>query len=157
LRAAKTKPIPFCQQLGDDIHEMICDQNDDAENYRGLDSTRDTEAEVETALRFFPNLIRRRKEVVWDDFEDDWIDTVDEGEYPIECLLYTLGNNGCHRNLKAIPFIHLFARLAVDFRLMSMKEEGCYVMVDLIFYSVLLTVLNHWMTKSIINILTMYV
>mmetsp|Transcript_63171 Transcript_63171/g.70748 ORF Transcript_63171/g.70748 Transcript_63171/m.70748 type:complete len:110 (+) Transcript_63171:19-348(+) len=36
----------------DEIHEMLCDQNE--ENYQGLDSDRDTEAEVETALRFFP-------------------------------------------------------------------------------------------------------
>jgi hypothetical protein len=38
--------------LGNDVHELLC--NNDAENYRGLDSDRDTEAEVETAIRFFP-------------------------------------------------------------------------------------------------------
>jgi len=47
----------FLENLEDDIHEMLCDNDvmgEDGRDYGGLDSGRDTEAEVETAIRFFP-------------------------------------------------------------------------------------------------------
>jgi len=47
----------FLENLGDDIHDMLCE--DDLRNYRGLDSDRDTEKEVETAIRFFPEVLSR--------------------------------------------------------------------------------------------------
>jgi len=52
----------FLDNLEDDVHDMIFDQNVSLD-YQGLDSERDTEAEVETALRFFPEVLSRRKEV----------------------------------------------------------------------------------------------
>jgi hypothetical protein len=45
----------FLENLGDDIHDMLCEN--DLRNYRGLDSDRDTEEEVETAIRFFPEVL----------------------------------------------------------------------------------------------------
>ena len=66
----------YITSLGEDIHGMLCDQND-GDNYQGLDSNRDTEAEVETALHFYPHLLSRRKEVQWGRYEggeeDAWI------------------------------------------------------------------------------------
>ena len=38
---------------------MLCDQNND-ENYQGLDSNHDTEAEVKTAVQLYPNAISQR-------------------------------------------------------------------------------------------------
>eukprot|EP00751_Fragilariopsis_kerguelensis_P013342 CAMPEP_0170760910 /NCGR_PEP_ID=MMETSP0733-20121128/1846_1 /TAXON_ID=186038 /ORGANISM="Fragilariopsis kerguelensis, Strain L26-C5" /LENGTH=140 /DNA_ID=CAMNT_0011100771 /DNA_START=35 /DNA_END=457 /DNA_ORIENTATION=- len=70
----------------DEIHEMLCDQNE--ENYQGLDSDRDTEAEVETALRFFPEVISLRTEN-------------SGNEYPIQRLC-RFSNYKC--NVKAASF-----------------------------------------------------
>jgi hypothetical protein len=49
----------FLEVLEIDVHYMLCD-NDvyaDGSAYRGLDSGRDTEAEVEAILRVFPNVL----------------------------------------------------------------------------------------------------
>ena len=43
----------YVEKLENDIHSMLCARYDD-EDYQGLDSDRDTDAEVETALRHFP-------------------------------------------------------------------------------------------------------
>jgi hypothetical protein len=48
----------FLKNLGNDIHELLCDI--DVENYDGLDSDRDSEEEVETALRIFPKVLSRK-------------------------------------------------------------------------------------------------
>ena len=48
------------EKAENDAHAMICDQN--LENYQGLDINRDTIKEVETIVRFFPNLLLKRKE-----------------------------------------------------------------------------------------------
>jgi uncharacterized membrane protein YqiK len=45
----------FLDKTKNDIHDMLCDSN--YENYRGLDSSRDTEEEVETAVQFFPGVL----------------------------------------------------------------------------------------------------
>jgi hypothetical protein len=80
----------FLQDLGDDIHDMLRD-NLDSNNYRGLDSNRDKVAEVETAIRFFPDVLSRRKQRVSYDEE--------EPLYPIQCL--SARNTGYyHLNLK---------------------------------------------------------
>jgi hypothetical protein len=48
---------------------MICDDSVSADNYCGLDTERDIEEEVETTIRFFPEVLSRRKEIVLDDEE----------------------------------------------------------------------------------------
>jgi len=118
----------FLDDLDDDIHGMLCDQNYD--NYQGLDRNRDTIAEVETAIRFFPEVLSRRKDVIWasDDMNDSrWIDAPEnEGDYPIQCLLNRLDNDGkmilC--NLKAAPFIVVLARLGMDLNQFEEEERG---------------------------------
>ena len=49
-------------ELGNDIHEYLCDRNKDY--YQGLDSSRDTKEEVETVVREFPSVLWRRKKVL---------------------------------------------------------------------------------------------
>jgi hypothetical protein len=49
----------FLDQAEEDLHTFLCD-NKQHENYRGLDCDRDTEDEVEAAIRFFPNILSRR-------------------------------------------------------------------------------------------------
>jgi hypothetical protein len=51
----------FLDNLGDDIHDMLCDYSIDADNYHGLDSERDTEEEVKIAVRFPPEILSTRK------------------------------------------------------------------------------------------------
>jgi len=66
-----------------DVHAMLCDNNfiadadadadadagagadadADADEYRGLDSSRDTEAEVEAIIRAFPRSIIKKKRI----------------------------------------------------------------------------------------------
>ena len=132
----------FHHELKRDIHTMITNQSYDT-NYTGLDATRDTEAEVEMALRCYPENISKRKTEIWDhgvvsdsedeEFGDDndryggWVvaRNRDEGEYPINCLTYVRNDEGgavC--NKKALPFIHLFAQLAIEFKSFTDDERG---------------------------------
>lgn len=122
----------YIESLGNDIHEMLCDQNS-GENYRGLDSNRDTEAEVETALQFYPHLLSRRKETTFalnGVGEYEWIDAPDgEGHFPIQCLCYVYWVDGNLRynsrcNLMAVPFIAVLARLAIEFHAFREEERG---------------------------------
>jgi hypothetical protein len=56
-----------------DVHAMLCDNNfiagadadadADADEYRGLDSSRDTEAEVEAIIRAFPRSFIEKKRI----------------------------------------------------------------------------------------------
>ena len=41
----------------EDIHAMICKNDIDYADYQGLDRSCDTEAQVETAIRFFPEVV----------------------------------------------------------------------------------------------------
>jgi len=94
---------------------MICDNNDgdDDANYRGLDSSRDTEAQVETALRFFPEVI---SQPCWEDGDEDEGEDEDEDEeYPIQRL--------CN-NRKALSFIAGVARLAIEYHSFEDHERG---------------------------------
>jgi hypothetical protein len=68
--------LEFLEILEEDIHDMLCDNGFGDDYYRGLDSDRDTEAEVETAIRFFPDVLSRRSRP---EIEGDEI------YYPIQC------------------------------------------------------------------------
>ncbi|OEU23279.1 hypothetical protein FRACYDRAFT_233452 [Fragilariopsis cylindrus CCMP1102] len=99
----------FVTKTKDDIHDMLCDNKDEAPNdddrydryYRGLDSNRDTAAEVETALRFFPEVLSRRGGPY--------------NKYPIQYLAI---------KVKAVPFIPLVVQLALEFGLFEEIERG---------------------------------
>jgi len=122
----------FLDNLGNDIHYMICDYDveAEAEDYDGLDSDRNTEAEVETAIRFFPNVLTRRKEVTWwyiDDDEDDDDEDDEDGEllYPIQLLpCYCDADENWKCNVKAVSFVPTLAKLAIEFGSFEEEERG---------------------------------
>jgi len=87
----------------DDIHDMLCDQNE--ENYQGLDSDRDTEAEVETALRFFPEVLPLLKDNL----------------YPIQRLCRF---SNYKFNVKAASFVSILARVAIESHSFGEHERG---------------------------------
>ena len=85
---------------------MITDTRTEENGYRGLDSTRDADAEVATMLRFFPmNLVSQ-------------IASGQYNFYPIQCLLYF------KYNFKAAPFVPIFAAVAIDLNLFKKKQRG---------------------------------
>jgi hypothetical protein len=98
----------FSNETRNDVHYMICDNNGDDDEYRGLDSDRDTVQEVEAILRVFPDIISRRD---------------DEGEYPIQCLtrIYCHINPTWQCNCKAVAFVPIVVELAIEFG--SFNEE----------------------------------
>jgi hypothetical protein len=90
----------FLRKSKDDIHDMLCDNC--LENYRGLDSSRDTEKEVETAIRFFPEVLSTTK--VLESNNDD----LDPKElYPIQYLIYTYNyqDDEEESNMRAVSFV----------------------------------------------------
>jgi hypothetical protein len=115
----------FLENLGDDIHDMICSSNNDSNNnYRGLDSDRDTEEEVETVIRFFPEVLTRTKQFAWYEGEDD-NELITEDLYPIQLLAFTRRDEddwAC--NMKAVSFIPLVARLAIELGLFEEQYQG---------------------------------
>jgi hypothetical protein len=123
--------IEFLTKLEDDVHEMLCDNDTEAENYSGLDSDRDTENEVETIVRFFPEVLSGRKAQRWvssfyNDAEDEgrWVDAYDEGDYPIHSLSYVSGFRTHPCNLKAVSFIPPLVRLAIELGCFAVEERG---------------------------------
>ena len=139
----------YTTQVKEDVHEMMTDQRIGAQ-YEGLDSDRDTIEEVTAILRLVPEVLQRRKETKWvrfEDFEDEevdddededrvrgeWVDVENEneGEYPIHCLVSVRDDVG-HAlvNLKAVPFIHLFAQLALEYNSFDDEERGGLLIHD---------------------------
>jgi hypothetical protein len=125
----------FLDRIGNSVHDLLCNNNDDDDDddddeddeddeddddddddddYCGLDSDRDTEAEVETAIRFFPEILSRKRVDAFDGEED----------YPIHYLLYIHGNNKFLCNLKAVSFIPLILRLAIEFGAFANEMRG---------------------------------
>ena len=96
----------FLDSLRRDILDMITDRRTDENGYRGLDSTRDTDAEVATMLRFFPmNLVSH-------------IAIGPYNFYPLQCLLHLK----C--NFKAVPFVPILASVAIDLNLFEKNQRG---------------------------------
>jgi hypothetical protein len=101
----------FLDNLGDDIHDTLCDNDIKSDNYRGLDSERDTEEEVETAIRLFPEVLSRRGGYY--------------NYYPIQLLAFARNEDGHWVwNLKAVSFIPLLVMLAIEFGLFEEEERG---------------------------------
>ncbi|OEU11348.1 hypothetical protein FRACYDRAFT_245680 [Fragilariopsis cylindrus CCMP1102] len=121
----------FLEKLGNDIHDMLFENEfAGADTYDGLDSDRDTEEEVETAIRFFPEVLSRRK-------------PFSEGRlyYPIQALTLVHdvhnddGNWQC--NVKTVLFIPIVARLAIEFDLFEEDKRGGLLCLDRDGYNVL--------------------
>jgi hypothetical protein len=108
----------FLFKLENDIHDMFCVHEDaaiDADIYLGLDSERDTEKEVETTVRFFPDVLTRRKQI-------------GRAYYPIQYLVAYADNEDEDINLmcntKAASFIPLLVRLAIELGLFEEQDRG---------------------------------
>ncbi|OEU12597.1 hypothetical protein FRACYDRAFT_243850 [Fragilariopsis cylindrus CCMP1102] len=124
----------FLENLKDDIHDMICSS--------GLDSDRDTETEVETVLRLFPDVLTRRKEIViYIDHDNDDDDEEEEEEeeirflvYPIQFLAVTHDEEipwifwRC--NAKAVSFLPLVARLAIEIGVFDEQQSRGGLLFD---------------------------
>jgi hypothetical protein len=117
----------YLQDLENDIFDMLCELDDDPEFYRGLDSDRDTAQEVETAIRFFPDVLSRQKTIVFDDFDEEFDDEETERSvhvfYPIQLLSHSLADDCWRCYVKDVSFIPVLARLAIELGLFQ-KERG---------------------------------
>ena len=100
----------FLDTVKSNIHGMIC--SNDLENYHGLDSDRDTEQEVETAIRLFPKVLTTKYIIGLHDDDDEYV----ESFYPVQLLAFShRGEPSIRRcNLKAVSFIPLLIRLAIE-------------------------------------------
>ena len=103
----ENEPEPFLRKLERKFLDLLC------ENYygvisetKGLNSDRDTEAEVELAIRFFPNVLSKRdrygKSIIYRQLKS-W-----KGEF----------------NLKAVSFIPVLAELGIEFDQFEEDERG---------------------------------
>jgi hypothetical protein len=118
----------FLQKTELDIHAMLCEKNSYADNYRGLDSDRDTEDEVEAAIRFFPEVLSKRS----------------QERLPVHFITCCFGKREhvlC--NLKAVSFIPLVARLTIEFGLFRDEGRG-----GLLFYDCEHTTMQHLITAG---------
>ena len=102
----------FIRNVKNDIFKTFTDTRTEEEGYNGLDSDRDTEDEVEAAIRCCPEVLARKAE---------------RYGYPIKCLTIMRGNNSASSyfiNTKAVAFVPLFARLAIEFHVFEEDERG---------------------------------
>ena len=96
----------FITNVKEDIHTMLTDMRTEDEGYDGFDSERDTEAEVETAIRCNPGVLSRRDDLF--------------GLYPIQC----------RKNVKNVMAVHLFVQLAMEFNTFTNEERGGLLIED---------------------------
>ena len=117
----------FIANVKEDIHKTITDTRMVDEGYDGLDSEKDTEEEVETAIRCCPENLTRRDERF--------------GCYPIKCLtlMESDDNTKDASNVNAASFVHLFVRLAIEFTSFEEHERGGLLITDDEGYNVLHT------------------
>ena len=108
----------FVNNVKEDIYQTITDTRTIDEGYDGLDSERDTEDEVATAIRCCPEVLARRDER----FQ----------YYPIQCLTFTQDENNTKmtRNMKAVSFIPLFVQVAMEFNSFLNEERGGLLIED---------------------------
>ena len=102
----------FIHSVKDDIHKTITDMRTVDEGYDGFDSERDTDEEVEAALRCGPEVLSRDDELF--------------GLSPIRCITTMQSEDNTHIvcNTKAASFVPLFARLAIEFNSFEETERG---------------------------------
>ena len=113
-----------------DIHDMLCEENPNADDYRGLDSDRDTEDEVEAAIRLFPQVLSKRSGF--------------QRRLPIQ---FISGSDDDACNLKAVSFLPLVARLAIEFGLFSDKKRGGLLTKDSYDYTTMKNLITAGQTK----------
>ena len=109
----------FVDGVGEDIHDMItATPTTEEESYEGLDSDRDTEKEIEKAIRFYPESLTRRGG------RFDFI--------PCQCLPFMYNNTTYEGwlDVRAVSFVHLFVRLAIEFNSFEEEERGGLLIED---------------------------
>jgi hypothetical protein len=100
----------FLRSLGIDVNGMLCgNKKIDADNYRGLDSERDTEEEVEAIVQFFPR--------------PSFLPKTIDGVFESDGVTW-----GCH--MKAVSFIPLLVRLAIELDLFDENDRGGLYYLD---------------------------
>jgi hypothetical protein len=124
----------FLFKLENDIHDMFCDHNSAAPDmYLGLDSERDTNEEVETTIRFFPDVLTRRKRIAGFNYGNVHEGIVGfnygnahEGYYPIQYLAFSRNENDgtLMWNLKSASFIPFVVQLSVELNLFEDYYRG---------------------------------
>ena len=109
----------FLDNVKKDIEDMITDQRTDEAGYDGLDSSRDTEKELSTMIGFYPEVLEKdygRREYLGS-----------HHEYAIHRITYvvdrTLNRSAEVCNVKAVSFVYLFAKLAIEFN-SSFENDG---------------------------------
>jgi hypothetical protein len=123
----------FLEKLGDDIHDMLFDnQYPDYDTYDGLNSDRDTEEELETAIRFFPEVLTRRKTVYRNWYYPESNPKHRILHYPIQDLAISRDedNSDWQCNVKSVSFVPIVARLAIEFGLFEEDERGGLLIVN---------------------------
>ena len=126
--------VLFFEELKDDIHNMICDSSDRGLffDYTGLHIDHDTEDEVENTVRLFPDILSRPKGIEWLDDQNDYNYTE---FYPIQFLSFTM-LEGLERapfiffNEKAVVFISILARVAIEFHSFNEEDRGGLLCVN---------------------------
>ena len=116
-RCVQEKNAELLTITKNDIHAMICDNNIHDDDYQGLDSTLDTEAQAKTALRLFPEVLSQP------------CGNNGEGvvEYPIQHLCFS---NKSKCNEKVALFIAPIAQLATEFRSFEDDRRGGLLIED---------------------------
>lgn len=125
----------FIFALKNSIHNLLTqirEFEDEPSSGRDFSAVRDTEEQVENAVRFFPEVLSMRKEPLWvDDFEDQ-----DEsmGLYPIQIqTIYGYNNNRSGRRFTGpgpSNFIPLLARLAIEYNQFETGTRGGLLLED---------------------------
>ena len=108
----------FIANVKEDIYETLTDMRLVEDGYDGFDSEKDTEEEVETAIRSCPEVLTRR-------------DEHSIGRLPIQCLTLMHGDNNllvC--NVNAVSFVPLVAKLAIEFNSFEEHERGGLLIPD---------------------------
>ena len=98
----ESDPNVFVECVRDATRELLCEGGVE-DNYRGLDCDRDPEEKVEMILKMFPEVLSKENE------HDDW-----RGDYPISLQAMFADDDSYRPNLKAVSFIPLMARIAID-------------------------------------------
>ena len=103
----KLAPAGFLFRIEKKLLDLLWENSSDdrIDETKGFNSDRDTEAEVEVAIRFFPDVLT----------------TIRYNRYPIRAQL---GSYRLNPNLKSVSFVPLLAKLAIEFDLFTEEERG---------------------------------
>jgi hypothetical protein len=107
----------FLRKIEKDVHKMICynyvhaRDGEEEDEYDGIDSDRETEDEVEAIVRCFPKVLSRKG-----GFRDNKY-------YPIQRLTF-VHDRRRECNMKAVPFIPVLLKFAIEFGVFKEKKRG---------------------------------